>query len=197
MPSREHTIMSERIEFIQLAEQAALPFTTLCERFGISRKTGYQWLARAREGQSLFDQSRRPQQSPAQTPADIESKVVALRQRYPVWGGRKIAALLRRDGEVNVPAPSTITHILRRHGLLHARASGEGGRYQRFEHEAPNDLWQMDFKGDFALARGRCYPLTVLDDHSRYNVVLQAKCGVAGQVQHADRERAHCADRGV
>ena len=174
MPWREQTIVSERIEFIQLAEQAALPFATLCERFGISRKTGYKWLARAKQGLALSDQSRRPMQSPSQTPADLEAKVVALRQRYPLWGGRKIAALLRRAGELNVPAPSTITHILRRHGLLHELASGEGGRYQRFEHEAPNHLWQMGFKGDFALARGRCYPLTVLDDHSRFNVVLQA-----------------------
>jgi len=167
--------MSERIEFIQLAKQASLPFAELCRRFGISRKTGYKWLARARDGQTLADQSRRPLQSPAQTPADLEAKVVALRQRYPLWGGRKIAALLARAGEQDVPAPSTITHILRRHGLLHDRTSGEGGRYQRFEHEAPNHLWQMDFKGDFALARGRCYPLTVLDDHSRFNVVLQAR----------------------
>lgn len=184
MPWREHTIMLERVEFIQLAQQAELPFATLCERFGISRKTGYKWLARAREGQALADQSRRPVQSPTQTPADIEVKVVALRQRYPVWGGRKIAALLKRAGETSVPAPSTITHILRRHGLLHDRASGEGGRYQRFEHEAPNHLWQMDFKGDFALARGRCYPLTVLDDHSRFNVVLQA-----GSTMKADNVR--------
>jgi len=174
MPWREQTIVSERIEFIQLAEQAALPFATLCERFGISRKTGYKWLARAKQGLALSDQSRRPTQSPSQTAPDIEAKVVALRKRYPLWGGRKIAALLQRAGEVNVPAPSTITHILRRHGLLHERVSGEGGRYQRFEHEAPNHLWQMDFKGDFALTRGRCYPLTVLDDHSRFNVVLQA-----------------------
>jgi transposase InsO family protein len=184
MPWQEHTIMSERVEFLQLAEQASLPFATLCERFGISRKTGYKWLGRAQQGVALVDQSRRPVQSPTRTPVDIEAKVVALRQRYPVWGGRKIAALLRRAGEVNVPAPSTITHILRRHGLLHERVAGEGGRYHRFEHEAPNHLWQMDFKGDFALVRGRCYPLTVLDDHSRFNVVLQA-----GSTMQANRVR--------
>lgn len=182
MPWREHTIMSERVEFIRLAEQAALPFAALCERFKISRKTGYKWLRRARQGEPLTDRSRRPQTSPRQTPLDIEARVVALRQASPGWGGRKIGALLERENVYRVPAPSTITHILDRHGLLRDKPSGEGGRYQRFEHEAPNHLWQMDFKGDFALTHGRCYPLTVLDDHSRFNVVLQA-----GSNTHTER----------
>jgi transposase InsO family protein len=76
-----------------------------------------------------------------------------------------------------VPHPSTVTHILHRHGLIQARAAGAGARYQRFEHERPNALWQMDFKGDFALDRGRCHPLTVIDDHARYNLVLHACTG--------------------
>ena len=73
-----------------------------------------------------------------------------------------------------MPAPSTITHILRRHGLMPERTAGHGGTWKRFEHEAPNDLWQMDFKGTLAVGTGRCDPLTVLDDHSRYNLVLRA-----------------------
>ena len=89
----------------------------------------------------------------------------------------RLLAGWRTLGVATVPAPSTITHILRRHGLIQSRPAGQGGRYQRFEHPHPNALWQMDFKGDFALGTGRCYPLTVLDDHARYNIVLTACSG--------------------
>ncbi len=90
------------------------------------------------------------------------------------WGGRKIAAVMRRAGQRAVPAASTITAILRRHDQLGARAAEHPGPWQRFERAAPNELWQMDFKGHFALPRGRCHPLTVLDDHSRYALGLEA-----------------------
>ena len=91
--------------------------------------------------------------------------------------GRKLAARLKAQGYDPVPSPSTITAMLHRHGLIDQRTSEANAAPQRFEREAPNELWQMDFKGDFALhAGGRCYPLTVTDDHSRYNVLLEA-CG--------------------
>ena len=74
----------------------------------------------------------------------------------------------------HVPAASTITEILRRHGRL-SPSCREVRDFVRFEHAEPNDLWQMDFKGHFALRRGgRCHPLTVLDDHSRYSLGLRA-----------------------
>jgi transposase InsO family protein len=92
------------------------------------------------------------------------------------WGGRKIRAAMQRTGHAEVPAASTITAILRRHGKLGVRAGEHPGPYQRFEYAAPNELWQMDFKGHFPLPAGRCHPLTVLDDHSRYAVGLAA-CG--------------------
>jgi transposase InsO family protein len=77
-------------------------------------------------------------------------------------------------GHRDVPAPSTITNVLRRHGLLDPMTTGQARDYQRFEHPYPNGLWQMDFKGHFALDGGRCHPLTVLDDHSRFNLALRA-----------------------
>jgi transposase InsO family protein len=83
---------------------------------------------------------------------------------------------LEDQGVVGVPAASTITEILRRGGQLSASTSIPGA-YQRFERERPNELWQMDFKGHFGLVDGgRCHPLTVLDDHSRFSLVLEA-CG--------------------
>jgi len=92
------------------------------------------------------------------------------------WGGRKIKRVLEERGRCDVPSASTITAILRRHDKLAEHAAEHPGPYRRFERPAPNDLWQMDFKGWFAIERDRCHPLTVLDDHSRYNVGLAA-CG--------------------
>jgi transposase InsO family protein len=89
-------------------------------------------------------------------------------------GGRKIRRILQDDGVIGVPAASTITAILRRHGCLDGPGTGETRHWTRFEHAVPNDLWQMDFKGHFALRAGRCHPLTVLDDHSRYALVIGA-----------------------
>jgi len=88
------------------------------------------------------------------------------------WGGRKLRARLLALGHAAVPAPSTITAILRRHGRLDGPRAGQPRDWQRFEHPAPNDLWQMDFKGHFGLTDGgRCHPLTVLDDHARLRLV--------------------------
>ena len=110
--------------------------------------------------------------------------MLALRAEHPAWGGRKIAHVLARDAGVQI-APSTANSVLRRHGLITAAASEAATPWQRFEHEAPNVLWQIDFKGHFATDAGRCHPLTVLDDHSRFNVVLHALGGDGDEpVQH-------------
>lgn len=177
MPWQEVTIMSQRLEFVQLALQPGANISTLCHRYRISRKTGYKWIARyAQDGPAgLVDQSRCPRQRPAQTAPTMEAAVVALRQDHPAWGGRTLARVLQNRKVAAVPAPSTITGILRRHGLLNPTEAAAHTPYQRFERERPNELWQMDFKGHFALTgRGRCHPLTVLDDHSRFAVVLAA-----------------------
>jgi transposase InsO family protein len=104
----------------------------------------------------------------------MEAAIVDLRHQHPAWGGRK---LHRRLADLNyraIPSVSTITAVLRRHHLLDPKESAKHRPFQRFEHAAPNDLWQMDFKGDFKLHRGRCYPLTILDDHSRFAIALEA-----------------------
>jgi transposase InsO family protein len=162
--------MSQRQEFVRFAAHQSVPLAELCRRFGISRKTGYKWLGR----DAFADRSRQPLTSPRRTVAAMEAEVLALRERHPAWGGRKIARRLRDLGHVDVPHASTITHILKRHGAIAPRRAGEGGRYRRFEHPVPNALWQMDFKGDFALRSGRCHALTVLDDHARYAIALHA-----------------------
>lgn len=104
----------------------------------------------------------------------MEETVTKLRGKHPAWGGRKLEKRLLNLGHTGVPGPSTITAILRRYQLLDPKESAKHHAFQRFEHAAPNQLWQMDFKGEFKLPHGRCYPLTILDDHSRFAIALEA-----------------------
>lgn len=177
MPWQEATRMSLREEFVKLAKVAGVNRRELCRRFGISAKTGYKWLARYQDqgAAGLGERSRRPRHSPARTAPAVELAVVKWRaESGNCWGGRKISRLLSNQGMASPPAPSTVTGILRRHGLLSVPAAPRPLAVGRFERALPNELWQMDFKGDFALSAGRCYPLTVLDDHSRFALAVTA-----------------------
>lgn len=176
MPWEEATAMSLRWELVHRAREEGANKTRLSREFKISRKTVHKWLRRFRDaGQAgLGDISRRPHASPRRTGAAMEEQVLALRDEHG-WGGRKISRRLRDLGVHNVPPASTITEILRRHGRLDPEEGRKHRPYQRFEAEAPNDLWQMDFKGHIPLVSGeRCHPLTVLDDHSRFCLALRA-----------------------
>jgi len=178
MPLSEKSIMSQRVEFVMLFEQEGVNRRELCRRFGISPTIGYRLLARYRqEGKAgLADRSRRPQHSPARSSAAIEGLVLAVRDEHPAWGGRKIRRRLQDLEHQPAPSASTITAILDRHGRIDRVASAGHKPFERFERAAPNELWQMDYKGHFATTAGRCHPLTVVDDHSRYAVGLRA-CG--------------------
>jgi transposase InsO family protein len=176
MPFQECSIVGQRVEFCRLASAPGTNLRELCRRFGIAPATGYKWLGRfhAEGDAGLGDRSRRPRASPERTPDALEERVLAVRLEHPCWGGRKIRRVLQNEGAAQVPAASTITAILRRHGRLDGPGAQAPRAFTRFEHAAPNDLWQMDFKGHFALHAGRCHPLTVLDDHSRYSLTLEA-----------------------
>jgi transposase InsO family protein len=177
MPWNEVSLMSLRLEFVALATAEGANVRELCRRYSISPKTAYKWIARHQAGgpAALADRSRRPACSPGRCPEPIEAEVLRLRDAHPAWGGRKLRARLIALGH-DAPAASTITAILRRHGRLDPERSAAHTPFVRFEHDAPNRLWQMDFKGHFATASGRCHPLTVLDDHSRFALGLVA-CG--------------------
>ena len=185
VPWQEVSRLDNRAEFVGLALQAGVNMSALCRRFGISRKTGYKWLGRARAGQALSDRSRRPETSPGRTAAVLEAAVLALRAAHPSWGGRKLRRRLQDQGQAGVPAASTISAVLARHGQL-GQPDAPSPPLTRFEHPHPNALWQMDFKGHFACAAGRCHPLTVLDDHSRYALCLSA-CAEAATATVQDR----------
>ncbi|PRB73413.1 IS481 family transposase [Pseudomonas sp. MYb185] len=176
MPWQEITTVDLRTEFIELSRCGTLSFSELCRRYGISRKTGYKWVRRHEEQgvEGLHDRSRRPIQQPARTSAETEDLILACRDRYPAWGARKLRTVLVREGHLCLPALSTITAILRRHGRLNAPA--EPTACIRFEHTHPNELWQMDFKGHVPVGQQRCHPLTVIDDCSRFSLCLHA-CG--------------------
>jgi transposase InsO family protein len=174
MPWKETDVAGERIEFVVRVLSESGNFSALCREFGVSRKTGYKWLHRFEEVGSvarLAEHSRRPHHSPSKTPEAIELRVEALRQRYG-WGSKKLQYLLAEEG---LPVPRvTIDRILKRRGLV-SREPAAKPAHQRFERSLPNELWQMDFKGEYR-RQGRpwVYPLSLLDDHSRYCLGLYA-----------------------
>ena len=175
MPWRAVSIMSLRKEFVSMAESGAINFTELCRRFGISRKTGYKWLHRYEsEGEDgLADQSRRPKRIIRRVDPVVEQQIASIRKSRR-WGARKIQRRLQNLAVGAVPACSTITAILHRHGLIGAEDRAGRQDWQRFEHPSPNSLWQMDFKAPVQTLAGVAHPLTVLDDHSRFNLCLYA-----------------------
>ena len=178
MPWQEVSMMDRRREFVMFASREGANVSALCRRYGISRQTGYKWLRRFAGGEADFsDRPRRPLTQPKRTPAALEGMVLAVRDAHPAWGARKIAWRLARDG-VRPPAVSTVHAILTRHGRIEAGPSPQRP-LRRFEKPGPNLLWQMDFKGRTRIAGGEagetwCHPLTMIDDHSRYALCLEA-----------------------
>lgn len=173
MPWKVTGVMDQKIRFVGQAVAPGANLSALCREHGISRPTGYYWLKRYREADSvtaLQQRSRRPKHSPRRTAGWVEARVVELRQQYG-WGGKKLQVLLQREG-VHLSV-STVNRILQRQGLVGRRNAHQPapGRFQRLR---PNELWQMDFKGPFGCRGGRCYPLAIVDDCTRYSVGLHA-----------------------
>lgn len=172
MPWSTNTVSELRTAFVHAVRTAGRPVTQAAKDFNISRKTAYKWLARFDAQQPLADQSRRPARSPARTPDDLEAAVLAVRDRFG-WGPRKIVAYLHNHNQPTPPV-RTAAAILRRHQRIAHEPAPEVAD-QRFERSAPNQLWQVDFKGYVEVGRKKVYPLTVLDDHSRF--LLALRCG--------------------
>ena len=177
MPWKECTVMSQREEFLKKLQGTKISISSLCREFGISRPTAYKWKKRFGE-QSLFglkDRSKAPHRSPTKTAESMTHLVLSIRDQHTFWGGEKIRRHLINQGFTEMPSSKTINRILKRYGRITEEESEKHKAWKRFEHEHPNDLWQMDFKGEFKLGNGQwCYPLTVLDDHSRFLLLLEA-----------------------
>ena len=179
MPWRAESVMDQRVEFVLQAREGDETIAALCRDYGISRPTGYLWLQRYYEVRSvsgLGEHSRRPLHSPQRTAAEVEAAVLALRDKT-AWGGPKIAKALARGG-VQVAA-ATAQRILKRHGRVVPPTVQK--TKLRFAREQCNELAQMDFKGDYRLRRGKCYPLSLLDDCSRYLHGLWPLPGTGGE----------------
>ena len=182
MPWRKTDAEKERLRFVLLQESRGFSMTALCERFGVSRPTGYLWWERyAGEGEEgLLERSRRPHTSPNHTAPGIESAIVRTRQEYPRWGPVTIVDYLRRKSpDKPWPAPSTAGSILKRYGLVKPRRKRRQVRHPGRPYlpmEAPNDVWPVDYKGEFKTRDGRyCYPLTISDGCSRFLLACRAR----------------------
>ena len=177
MSWEECSVEDRRRECVGLAGTEGANLSALASRFGVSRKTLYKWKSRAAGGEAPWweDRSRRPHTSPARVSDELEQAVLEVREAHPMWGARKILHVLESSGrDLKLAAASTVCAILRRHGKIAAEESAKRREFVHFEHEAPNDVWQMDYKGDFSTRGGRCHPLTIVDDHSRYAVAVRA-----------------------
>ena len=172
--------MRERAVFVRAWEAEVFTMKELCEHFGVSRKTGYKWVNRYREGdlESLVDRSRAPQTCPHRTPAKVETEIIRIKRSHMRWGPKKIIDELQRTEPENTwPAVSTAGAILKRAGLVKKRK-----RRRRWRHpghpllkaDRPNELMTVDFKGEFRLGdKSVCYPLTIQDRFSRYVLACQ------------------------
>lgn len=182
----ETNAVDQRRRFIAALTSGHWSMSEVCARFGVSRKTGYKWVARATaEGVAgLADRSHAPQHCPHRLAARLTARIVAARREYG-WGAKKLLAVLRRQSPREAwPARSTVNDLLARHHLLR--------RHRRRPHwthpdsaplvtTRPNQVWPADFKGQFKTGDGQyCYPLTVTDHFSRALLVCRGLPSVHG-----------------
>ena len=188
MPWECRTVEEQRREFAQAAKHCR-NFSALCREFGIDRHTGYKWKARYEQQQCLTDRSRRPRTSPAKTPEEVEKLILAVRAENPGWGARTIREVLIREGYANIPCAKTVNNILNRNGCISPEESQKRQAFTRFEKDRSNEMWQVDFKGEFRMADNRyCYPLDIIDDHSRFAIKIAPHTETANVVIPAFRE---------
>jgi putative transposase len=180
VPWMEIRIMDERRKFIDAWLQRREPLRVLCERFGISRKTGHKWTQRfyAGGGPALADRSKRPLQIPHSVRAETAEAIVTLRKRFPLWGPRKLRAWLQdREPTGRWPAASTIGSLLKQRGMIREqrrRVRSPVATQPLSAATEPNVLWCTDFKGCFRVGGQYCHPLTISDGYSRFLLCVQA-----------------------
>jgi transposase InsO family protein len=178
MPWKEIDAMNQRIEFVLRALETE-NFRELCREYGISAKTGYKWKERFLEYglAGMREESRRPKSSPGGLEEAVVCEIVRLKERRRNWGPRKLRDLyMRAHGQA--PSESSFKRVLERAGMVERRRlrkRQETGRlFTGRRAKEPNEVWTVDFKGWWYTAGGRCEPLTVRDEASRY--VLELRC---------------------
>jgi len=180
MPWREQKIMDQREEFVLKVLSENVSFKQLCQEYGITRKTGYKWKKRfLDEGKpGLFDQSRRPKNSPNTLTEDSVIKIIQLRHHHPSWGAKKIATIIAQSTLANeAPSVSSVYRVLDKANLLKRKRCHKNrhreNMHKLIEPEKPNDVWTIDYKG-WWLSEDikRCNPLTIRDLKTRYNLAI-------------------------
>jgi transposase len=173
MPWEVLPVSELRTAFVHQILTLHRPFQQVCDDFSISRKTGYKWLGRYREGpgEGLKDRSRRPRRSPMQVDPALEEAILQVRDTYG-WGPRKIHAYMKNQGDVRC-CIRTVANVLKRRGRVGPRPRVETATIQFFERSQPHELWQCDFKGPLEVERRIVSPFTVVDDHSRYLLAVR------------------------
>jgi transposase InsO family protein len=171
MPWSTNTVSELRTAFVHAVRTAGRPVAAAARDFGISRPTAYKWLTRFDQQQPMHDRSRAPRRSPGRTAEALEAAVLAVRDQFG-WGPRKIVAYLKSQDQPAPPVRTAGAILRRRHRIAPVPAPAPEA-VQRFERPEPNQLWQLDFKGFVEINRQRIYPLTILDDHSRFLLALR------------------------
>lgn len=171
MPWKEQRLETMREEFVKRVLAHEKSKSELCREYGISRPTGDKWMSRYLSGEALSDLSRAPKSLPGKTGAETESNIVTYRRKYPAIGAVKMRRIMENDGYTQLPSTRTFNEIFKRNGLITKESSEAATPYERFEKSYPNEMWQADFKGHFAMENGaRCHPLNIVDDYSRMNL---------------------------
>src|SRR6185503_18695117 len=177
MPWLQTDPMEQQVQFFLEYKRGDRTIVDLSKKYGISRKTAYKWLTRFREEGykcALIPRSRARKTPLKRIDSQLESRIVGLRQQKPRWGGKKIAELLMtKYPEYGKIHASTVNRVLTRHGLITPRKRSRvkyGGIHSVQEGKSEsNDIWTIDFKGDFVLGNKlRCYPLTIQDFETRF-----------------------------
>jgi transposase InsO family protein len=167
--------MDERYQFVRHALKGEIEVSVLCDVFGVSRKTGYKWLNRYDEEgkKGLGDRSRAPRSHPNETPKRIRDFIVKTRKWRTSWGATKILQHADKVApHLDMPSPTTVHNIIVREGLAQKKRRRTKRKHPGKPYTKPegtNDIWTVDFKGEFKLLNGYyCYPLTIMDEYSRF-----------------------------
>jgi len=188
MPWESKTVKNLREEFCEEA-QVTNNLSLLCRKYNISRQTGYKWLERYANGDDLADKSKAPLHTVNKIPPEVERQILAIRRENPGWGSRTILAVLENKGCEYLPCARTVNNVLLRNHCISPEESQKRQPFTRFEKDHCNDMWQTDFKGEFKLQDGNnCFPLTILDDHSRFSIMIKPALNTANLVIPAFKE---------
>ena len=187
MPWKDKTVEEIRKEFVEAAKTSK-NFSSLCREFGITRATGYKWVERNAQSYPLSDRSHAPLHVPSRTSAEVEQAILQIRHDNPEWGAKTILKVLENNGYTDLPCIRTANNILQRNGCISETESQKRQAFLRFQREHCNELWQIDFKGDFPLLDGtRCYAFDIIDDCSRYCLGIYPKNNTLGVTQNMEQ----------